>query len=684
MNKIAFNNDDIELDWLKQWALFTPNANAFCDAESSAGYTYSKLFQLSLLLADHLKKIFKIESGSRVAVLSTNELEFVPLFFAVQRLGAILVPINFRLSARELAHILSDCSPELIIVQNQFSTRLAEALRQCSSDGTDDSARSQTSDLEPNLNIRCGHLEPARVWNMDGLGSLNAFLESAPTGTNVPEAFAFQGGIDSPCMLLYTSGTTGAPKGAMITNKMLHWNSLNTQLRLDISQRDVTVAFAPFFHTGGWNVLLTPYIHRGASTLFLRKFDPKKILEIIETKRVTMFFGVPTMLDMISQCPEFSQANLSSVRFAIVGGEPMPLELIKVWENKGVPIRQGFGLTEFGPNVFSLNEEDSLRKIGSIGFPNFYVQAKVVDDLGNSVAPGSIGELVLKGPTCTPGYWKNEHATRESIRDGWFFTGDLVRQDKEGYYYVAGRKKDMFISGGENVYPVEVESFLTTHPAVHEAAVIGIPDTRWGEVGKAYLVLREGHTLKPNDILNYCSESLAKFKIPKQIEFLSALPKSDSGKILKRELRATLVVFCLLAFNLLGCQTAPLQRFENIRVGMDKSFVVETLGSPTRTLRRHGRDIWIYEFTDRSGALTVREVVFEEGRAVYAGAKQAPAVSADEQDRRNELANKAEEERLEKIEENRRRALGAFGPNTPASDDAVEKKKRVPVYEEIR
>jgi fatty-acyl-CoA synthase len=522
---LSGEKETYELDWLKQWARYSPLANAFKDSESGVGYSYSSLYFLSCRLALHLRERFGISPGSRIAILATNELEHLPLFFAVQRLGAILVPINFRLAGREIAHILADSAPELLVAQEQFASAISAA---------------------------GAAVVPDKCWSFEGHDGLSeiitqelaTFDESAGSGQ-----VDFIGGVDSPCMLLYTSGTTGAPKGAIVTNKMLHWNSLNTQLRLNLSQSDVTIAFAPFFHTGGWNVLLTPYLHRGASTILLRKFDAGRVLELCQQEKVTMLFGVPTMLDMMARTPQFETVDLSSLRFAIVGGEPMPIELIKTWGAKGVPIRQGFGLTEFGPNVFSLNEEDALRKIGSIGFPNFYIQARVVDAEDHDVANGEIGELVLRGPVCTPGYWNNAKATIEAIRDGWLHTGDLVRQDSEGYFYVAGRKKDMFISGGENVYPVEIERFLSTHPAIREVAVIGVPDPKWGEVGKACVVLKGGARVTAFEVLGFCDGNLAKFKIPKHVEFMPELPKNDSGKVLKRTLRLSSQIDPLSAQN---------------------------------------------------------------------------------------------------------------------------------------
>ncbi|UXR65487.1 long-chain fatty acid--CoA ligase [Bdellovibrio bacteriovorus] len=496
----------MELDWLKRWNLYSPQNIAIQDGDTGREFSYARLFELANKGARLFKQQFQIGKGDRVAVLATNELEYVFLFFALQRLGAIMVPINFRLTQREVRHILTDSAPKLVVLQENLNS-LLEGL---SSDEV-----------------------PQKLF-LQGANSFASALEA----THDPAEVVFTPVENDPVMILYTSGTTGNPKGAVLTYRMLFWNSINTTLRLNISQTDCTVIFLPFFHTGGWNVLTTPFIHRGAKVVFLKKFDADQILRLSEEQKATLLFGVPTTMDMMAQSPRFSSTDLSRIRYAIVGGEPMPLELIKTWDKKGVPIRQGYGLTEFGPNVFSLNEEDALRKIGSIGFPNFYIDAKVVDNDGSELGSNQVGELVLRGPMIMQGYWKNEKATQETIKDGWLHTGDLVRRDEEGYFYVVGRKKDMFISGGENVYPPEVEQILRSHPSVMEAAVIGVPDNKWGEVGKAFIV-RQTSDLTADELLNHCAKNLAKFKIPKHFVFLAALPKGDSGKILKRQLAAS-------------------------------------------------------------------------------------------------------------------------------------------------
>jgi fatty-acyl-CoA synthase len=485
-------------DWLFQWSTYTPEAVAVADAETGTTWTYRWLYLASCRLARELEAR-GVGPGDRVAVLAGSEVEYFPLFFAVQRLGAMLVPLNFRLAPRELAHIVADAEPRLLVVHQAYA-----ATAQLLSAGA-------RMDFEAVREVLADEAAPAR---------------------HQPFAARFE----DPCMVLYTSGTTGAPKGALITGQMLFWNSVSTGLRLDLTHADVALTFLPFFHTSGWHVLNTPLFHRGGKVVFLKKFDAERVLRLCDEHGVTILFGVPTTMELLARSRAFPEVRLQAVRYAVVGGEPMPVELIRTWEARRIPIRQGFGLTEFGPNVFSLNEADSQRKMGSIGFPNFYVEVRVVADDGSVIEDDRVGELWLKGPACTPGYWRNEAATAEAIRDGWFATGDLVRRDAEGFFYVAGRKKDMFISGGENVYPVEVERFLSTHPKLREVAVVGVPDAQWGEVGKAFVAPHQGQTVTPEEVLAFCQGNLARYKIPRYVEVRAELPKGDSGKILKRAL----------------------------------------------------------------------------------------------------------------------------------------------------
>lgn len=483
-----------ELDWLKQWNQYSPQNAALTDGETGRKLTYSGMYNLACQMASLLQKKYQIKAGDRVAILSMNELEYIVLYFALHRLDAILVPINYRLTEREVRHILNDCQPQLIVYQEQYQSLLPGSY-----------SKTTLADF---------------------------ILESSKS----PRHEGFDAKPESASMILYTSGTTGSPKGAVLSLKMLFWNSINTSLRLNISQTDNAVIFLPLFHTGAWNVLMTPFLHRGAHIIVLKKFDADQILLLSEKNKSTLLFGVPTTMDMMMRSPAFHQVNLKSLRYAIVGGEPMPLELIQKWHQKGIAIRQGYGLTEFGPNVFSLNEEHALSKMGSIGFPNFYCQAKLVDDQDHELGADQVGELLLKGPMSMSHYWNNPKATEETFINGWLRTGDLARRDQQGFYYIVGRKKDMFKSGGENVYPAELEKVIRQYPGIREAAVIGVPDEKWGEVGKAFVSLEQSIHWDESALRDHCLKNLAKFKVPKYFEVLADLPKGDSGKILKRAL----------------------------------------------------------------------------------------------------------------------------------------------------
>jgi fatty-acyl-CoA synthase len=490
-------------DWLARNALYTPDAPAVVWAPTGATYTYLDLHRAGERLAAGLAERFGLRAGDRVAVLAENTMEHVLLFCAAQKAGLVLVPLNYRLAPPELEYLMRDSDPHLLF---------ASAEHRATAEGL-------------------GATPP--VLGLDAVDDLMADA-TAPSPSAV--GTADDPALDDPLMILYTSGTTGRPKGAVITHKMLFWNSINTELRLNLTAEDRSFNAAPFYHTGGWNVLLTPFLHHGATTVLFPSFDPEAVLRTCEDELLTILWGVPTMLRMMAAHEAFDAVTLDSVRYAVVGGEAMPEPLIRTWQAKGVPIRQGFGMTEVGVNCFSLPARDALRKIGSIGFPNFYVDAQVVDEDGQDVPPDTTGELLLRGPVVTPGYWNDPDATAEAIDDdGWFHTGDLVTVDEEGYYYVVGRKHDLFISGGENVSPAEIESVLYEHPAVEAAAVIGVPDDEWGEVGAAFVVPDDA--LSADAVQAHCREHLAGYKVPKHVRLLDELPLGDSGKVDKAVLR---------------------------------------------------------------------------------------------------------------------------------------------------
>lgn len=494
-------------DWINQWAIYSPDKIAVKEYETGRELNYGDLNRMSNRLAHHLSSQFGIQKGDRIAILAENCLEYIILFGVAQKTGCTLVPLNYRLTAAEIDYLLKDASPKMVINEAKYQSLL---------------------DSTKNYEIIEGK------WTIEKLGD---FCDKSLTQTQ-DDFFKIVPVEEShPVFILYTSGTTGFPKGAIYSHKMLFWNSINTAMSLIINSESRTINCMPPFHTGGWNVLLTPFLHHGGYTCLMKKFEPEAVLELLQSEKVSLFMGVPTMLKMIAETPGFDQADFSDLYYLIVGGEPMPIPLIEQWQSRGVPVRQGYGMTEVGPNLTSLHQNDAVRKKGSIGRPNFYVNIKIVDQKGETTGVNESGELLLKGPMVTPGYWGNPEATAKTITDGWFHTGDMVLQDEEGYLYVVDRIKNMYISGGENVYPAEVERIIRELPAVSEVAVIGVPDSKWGETGKAFVVTALSSTVTTEDIINHCKTKLAKFKVPKTVVFLDELPKNDAGKLNKIALK---------------------------------------------------------------------------------------------------------------------------------------------------
>ena len=499
-------------DWLARRAVLSRDKLAVTDLTSGAELTYRQLDERATRLANCLRDTMRVRSGDRIAVLSLNRAGILEAFFAAAKLTAVLVPLNYRLTAAELGYIVEDCQPKVLIYEKAFEGIVNE------------------------LQAR-GVIHHVLAFDDD---AMSICYEQALADSNAEsiEVEAFD--AEMPALIIYTSGTTGHPKGAVLSHRMLAWNSINTHLAWDITSSDITTVHAPLFHTGGFNVLTLPLLLAGARIIIMPNFDATRVLEVIEQYRCTIFFGVPTMFQMMLESPAFQTTDLSSVRYFISGGAPCPVPLIEAYQRRGVSFVQGYGLTEVGPNCFKLGIEDAVRKAGSIGFPMLHSAARIVDSTngGGEVAPGEIGELVLRGGHVCSGYWRNEAATTAALCGDWFHTGDLARQDEEGYYYIAGRAKDMIISGGENIYPAEVEAVLHAHPAIAAAAIIGIADAKWGEVPVAVVVLRQAAT--PDEITGFCSTRLARYKLPKRIFFVADLPLSASGKVLKRTLKESI------------------------------------------------------------------------------------------------------------------------------------------------
>jgi fatty-acyl-CoA synthase len=344
---------------------------------------------------------------------------------------------------------------------------------------------------------------------------------------------------DDTTMIMYTSGTTGHPKGAEITHQMNLYNCINLGVPGRISPDTVHLVALPLFHTGGLNCYANPVLHAGGQVLLLREFSPGAALKIMGDAElgVTHFFAIPAAYQFMMLHPDFESTDFSRIKVAGVGGAPCAETILKTWLAKGVSVFQGWGMTETSPGGTALNTDDAVRKLGSAGKPVLHTEIKIVDDEGNTVPQGDVGELLIKGPNITPGYWNDPKATAEAFVDGWLKTGDAARCDDEGFIYIVDRSKDMYISGGENVYPAEIENVLYELPQVAEAAVIGVPDKRWGEIGMAVLVLKEGASLEDKAVIDHCRKNLAKFKVPHAIEHIDALPRNATGKVLKRVLR---------------------------------------------------------------------------------------------------------------------------------------------------
>lgn len=488
-------------EWLDRREQLSPERIGLIDSATGEHYTYRALNTRARALATTLAEQHGIHPGDRVAVLALNSPEYLDALFACALLGATLVPLNWRLTVHELGIILTDCEPALLLHDEKHR---AIALTASGVHGT------------PLLDMR-------------------AFPGVDATLASRARPFVSVDG-EEIVLILYTSGTTGVPKGAMLSHRMLTWNAINTQISWGLRENDIAPTFAPFFHAGGLNVLTTPIYHLGGTVVLLRDTSPAAVLQAIEAERCTLVFAVPTVFQMMMEAPEFATANLSTVRFCITGGSSCPLPIIEGYAARGLQFRQGYGLTEVGVNCFSLAPEDALRKAGSVGRPVFHSQARIVDDQDHPAPSGTVGELVLSGPHICSGYWRRPEATAEAYHDGWWHTGDLASQDEEGYYYIVGRKKDMFISGGENIYPAEIEGILATHPGIAEAAVIGRPDPKWGEVGLAVVVPRLHASLDESDILSFCATRLARYKIPKSVVFTDSLPRNAMGKVIKSEL----------------------------------------------------------------------------------------------------------------------------------------------------
>ena len=491
-------------DFAAKRAELSPDALAFAEFEPESKLSFAEFNARAERGASLLERQFG--SGDRIAVLCHNRTVFFELLFACGKIGAILVPLNWRQTPSELTPILLDCGANMLL-HDAPTAPLAEA-------------------LAASTGVR--------------LHAFAAYEQMcAETSPNMGRDAAWPS--DRIWYLLYTSGTTGRPKAVIQTVGMGLANAINVQQATALSSLDRTVNFLPLFHTAGINLHTLPVFIAGGSSTVLAKFEVDPLFDLIAAGRISVFFGVPSIYQALSLSPRFAGADLSAVRHWGCGGAPLPESLIRQYLSKGVRVCNGMGMTETGPTVFLMDPARAAEKIGSVGKPQLLSQVRLVDVDGHDVKAGERGEILFRGPNITPGYYDNPAATAAAMTpEGWLRSGDIAYRDGEGYYFIVDRIKDMYISGGENVYPAEVEDVLCNHPAVLEAAVIGVADVRWGEVGHAAIRLRPGQAPAMEELRAFARAHLAAYKVPKYLSVLEDFPRTAAGKVQKHILRGTL------------------------------------------------------------------------------------------------------------------------------------------------
>ncbi|MGN7296818.1 o-succinylbenzoate--CoA ligase [Ferdinandcohnia sp. SAFN-114] len=484
--------------WIEKRAELHPKRIAIITETEQV--TYKTLSQDVNKLAFFLKFKLGIKTGERIAILSQNRYEYIVLLFAIAKIECIAVTLNLRLTVNELMYQLNDSGTEVLFAEEIYQK-------------TSFSLQKETCLKE--------------IVSIDAIQHLKAENDNVPVDINENASY----------LICYTSGTTGKPKGAVLTQSNMFWNAVNNCTAIDITSNDRSLVLLPLFHIGGIGLFAFPTLFTGGTIVLPEgKFDSEKALSMIEQHQVTIVMGVPTIHQAILHSPSFGKTNLQSVRWFYNGGAPCPRQLIQAFFEKGLLFGQGFGMTETSPTLFMLSKEDAKRKIGSIGKPVMYCDYKLINLEGSIVNRGDIGELVVRGPNVMKEYWNKPEATAEALRDGWLYTGDLARVDEDGFLYIVGRKKEMIISGGENIYPLEVEQIIGQIADVVEVAVVGVVDAKWGETPVAFVVKKKESLLNEDEIIEYCNTFLARYKIPKKIVFIDQLPRNATGKIQKNQL----------------------------------------------------------------------------------------------------------------------------------------------------
>lgn len=488
--------------WPARRARKTPRRTALIHHDTTV--TYAELYERTTRLA-HALRARGVRRGDRIAYLGPNHPSFLETLFAAATIGAVFVPLNTRLAGPEIAYQLADAGAT-VLVHGPSHRELVEA-------------------VAGGVGVRT-YVEVGAAYE-DALAGASAEPIDEPVAA------------DDTCIIMYTSGTTGRPKGAMLTHANLTWNAFNVLVDHDLIADERALVSAPLFHTAGLNMLTLPVLLKGGTCVLVEAFGAGATLDLIERHRITFMFGVPTMFDQVARHPRWDGADLSSLRILTCGGSPVPTPLIARYQERGLTFLQGYGMTETAPGALFLDAEHAVSKAGSAGVPHFFTDVRVVRPDLTPVDVGETGEIVVHGPHVMPGYWGLPEATAAAFSDGWFRTGDAARIDEDAYVYVVDRIKDMIISGGENIYPAEIEDLLLGHPDIAECAVVGVPDDTWGEVPRAVVVPRAGVRLDPDEVLASLAGRLAKYKIPKSLVLVDGLPRTASGKLLKSQLRKT-------------------------------------------------------------------------------------------------------------------------------------------------
>ena len=498
---------------LKKRAEISPSLEAYVDSDSRERLTYPELNRRANQTANALREL-GVKKGDRVALLLMNSREFVEAFFGLAKIGAIVVPLNWRLVADELSFILKDSGSTVLLYGGEF----AGTVKKLHDGGA------KATDVRHWIHVG----DPA---TRDSFALAYDALQSKASGAE-PEIGADE---DDLLYIMYTSGTTGLPKGAVHTHNTVIWACITICPTTDTRYRDRYLQALPLYHVGALTPL-TAMVHSGVTLIMMRTFDPVRAWELIEQERITTMLAVPAMLNFMAQAPGFKSCECPQLRWIMSGAAPVPVTLIEKYAERGIEVHQVYGMTETCGPACLTNPDIALLKKGSTGKAYFHTDVRVVNQDGKDVRPGEPGEVIMRAKHIMKEYWNRPDATAETIRDGWLYSGDVATVDDEGYIYIQDRTKDMIISGGENVYPAEIENVILGHPDVKEVAVIGQPSERWGESPLAVVVAKDG-ALKPESILAHCKGKLAPFKMPKGVEFIDVIPRNPTGKILKRILR---------------------------------------------------------------------------------------------------------------------------------------------------